>query len=150
MSYCYVCPYCGAHLDPGEFCDCVIANYNRLTPENKRKVDGIAEIFLEVQNKNDGSIYSQFERVAFREVDSGYIAFAAIVFSGLKKGGNSLVEGYSRQSFKRAVKLLRDLQSQYPDYATKYEAAIEHIRREWLHREEPARDVEVVNHENQV
>lgn len=135
MSYFHACPYCGAHLDPGEVCDCFVAKYNRLTPENKRKVDGMAEIFLEAQNKNDGSIYSQFERVAFREVDSGYIAFAAIVFSGLKKGGNSLVDGYSRQSFKRAIKLLRDLQSQYPDYTTDYEEAIGHIRREWLHKE---------------
>lgn len=22
MSYCHTCPHCGAHLDPGEPCDC--------------------------------------------------------------------------------------------------------------------------------
>lgn len=31
------CPYCAAHLDPGEVCDCTESRYNRLTLENKVK-----------------------------------------------------------------------------------------------------------------
>ena len=37
-----ICQYCGAHLDPGESCDCTLSKYNRLTPGNKRKVDFLA------------------------------------------------------------------------------------------------------------
>lgn len=38
MSYFKTCPHCGAHLDPGEVCDCVHSRYARLTPENKEQV----------------------------------------------------------------------------------------------------------------
>ena len=29
-----ICPHCGAHLDPGEACDCIAARYASLTPAN--------------------------------------------------------------------------------------------------------------------
>lgn len=167
MSDCYVCPYCGAHLDPGEFCDCVIANYNRLTPENKRKVDSLAFALIDAQSKWRDLHTTRKSRInvseneltedelkflnLFRKADTTKkIVTAAIMFSGSGEGDLDMVEGCTRSEFKQAIKRLRELQSQYPDYATKYEAAIEYIRREWLHRGEPARDMEVVNHENQV
>lgn len=44
-----VCPYCGAHLDPGESCDCVAAKYSRLTPENRDKFDTAIAMLLKKQ-----------------------------------------------------------------------------------------------------
>ena len=35
MAYYYRCPDCGAHLDPGEECDCII-NSDELTVEIKK------------------------------------------------------------------------------------------------------------------
>lgn len=166
MSYCYVCPYCGTHLAPGEFCDCAIANYNRLTLENKRKVDSLAFALIDAQSKwcnlhttRKGGINVNENELAegerkflnlFHKTDTTKkIVTTAIMFSGSGEGGLDMVEGCARSDFKRAIKRLRELQNQYPDYATKYEVAIEHIRREWLHREEPARNAEGANHENQ-
>lgn len=48
MSY-KICPYCGAHLDPGEPCDCINARYNALTPENQTKFDTAVAILLKKQ-----------------------------------------------------------------------------------------------------
>lgn len=39
MNYYNVCPYCGAHLDPGERCDCIEYQYAALTPKHKKMVD---------------------------------------------------------------------------------------------------------------
>ena len=33
------CKYCGAHLGPGEVCDCVLSRYALLNTENRRKMD---------------------------------------------------------------------------------------------------------------
>ena len=44
-----VCPYCGAHLDPGESCGCVAAKYSRLTPENRDKFDTAIAMLLKKQ-----------------------------------------------------------------------------------------------------
>lgn len=63
MSYFKVCPYCGAHLDPGEVCDCFLSTYARLTPENKRQVDAFALALVEKRkalagatNTNEGGV----------------------------------------------------------------------------------------------
>lgn len=39
MSYYRICPHCGAHLDPGEVCDCIASLYACLSPEDRRAVD---------------------------------------------------------------------------------------------------------------
>ena len=39
MSYYKTCPYCGAHLDSGESCDCIGSLYASLPPEDRRAVD---------------------------------------------------------------------------------------------------------------
>ena len=39
MSYYRICPHCGAHLDPGEVCDCIASLYACLSPEDRRTVD---------------------------------------------------------------------------------------------------------------
>jgi hypothetical protein len=39
MAYYKTCPFCGAHLDPGEACECFEARFDRLTPENKKIVE---------------------------------------------------------------------------------------------------------------
>lgn len=108
--------------------------YHQLTREDRRKVDGMANLLLEAQSKNYDSD-DQFKRIIVRANGAEYIAFAAIICSGVGQNGSGIVEGYSRQSFKRAVKWLRECQRQYPDYATHYEDGIRHIRRVWLHRE---------------
>ena len=51
MSYYKACPFCGAHLDPGENCNCVGAIYERLTPENKRIVNSTVDKLLAEQKK---------------------------------------------------------------------------------------------------
>ena len=37
-----ICPHCGAHLDPGEACDCIAARYEMLTPDNRARLDSFA------------------------------------------------------------------------------------------------------------
>ena len=37
-----VCLYCGAHLDPGEVCDCLLSLYALLSTDDRRKVDAYA------------------------------------------------------------------------------------------------------------
>lgn len=37
-----ICPHCGAHLDPGEACDCIAARYGFLTPANRDCLDAFA------------------------------------------------------------------------------------------------------------
>lgn len=49
MSYYRTCPYCGAHLDPGESCACVDAMFEALTPENKQKVKSLVNDLLAEQ-----------------------------------------------------------------------------------------------------
>ena len=39
MAYYKTCPFCGAHLDPGEACKCFEARFDRLTPKNKKIVE---------------------------------------------------------------------------------------------------------------
>lgn len=152
MSYFHVCPHCGAHLDPGEVCDCFVAKYNRLTPENKRKVDSLAFALIDAQSKwrdlhtakKGGINVSENELTEderkflnlFRKADTTKrIVTAAIMFSGCGEGDLDMVEGCTRSDFKRAAKRLRELQRQIPEYAAEYEAAIGHIRRVWLHEE---------------
>lgn len=59
MSYYKVCLHCGAHLDPGEACDCTLRIYNRLTPENKRKVDAFALALVEKRRAAQGATNTQ-------------------------------------------------------------------------------------------
>lgn len=113
------------------------AKYRQLTPENRRKADGMFNLLLKAQNERDDSL-DQFKRVIVEANGFEYIAFAAIVCGSVGQDGADIVEGYSRQSFKRAVKWLRECQRQYPDYAPRYEEAIGHIRRVWLHKETSA------------
>lgn len=37
-----ICPYCGAHLDTGEACDCIAARYAALSPVNRDRLDTFA------------------------------------------------------------------------------------------------------------
>lgn len=39
MSYYKTCPYCGAHLDSGESCDCIGSLYASLSVEDRAAVD---------------------------------------------------------------------------------------------------------------
>jgi len=39
MSYYRTCPHCGAHLDPGEACDCFAGRYALLTDANRQRLD---------------------------------------------------------------------------------------------------------------
>ena len=59
----------------------------------------------------------------------------ALICSDAGESGAGLVGGYTRGDFKRAIKRLRVAQKFTLRYAADYEAAIAHIRREWLHRE---------------
>ena len=52
MSYYRTCPYCGSHLDPCERCDCIEVMYDRLTPENKMKVNTAIDVLLARQTEN--------------------------------------------------------------------------------------------------
>lgn len=113
------------------------AKYRQLTQENRRKADGMGNLLLKAQNERDDSL-EQFKRVIVEANGFEYIAFAAIVCSSVGQDGADIVEGYSRQNFKRAVKWLRECQRQYPNYAARYEDGIKHIRRVWLHKEASA------------
>lgn len=59
MNYYRTCPHCGAHLDPGEKCDCFESKYARLTPENKRKVDEEIDRMVEKQKAAPGASNTQ-------------------------------------------------------------------------------------------
>ena len=154
MNY-YTCPYCGAHLDPGESCDCTLNTYNRLTPENKRKVDSLAFAFVDAhserhdlrETRKGGINMSENELTEderkflnrFRKADTAEkIATVAIMSSGSGQDGLDMLESCTRSDFKRAIKRLRVLQGKHPEYADLYEEAIGYIRRVWLHREVPA------------
>ena len=39
MVYYKICPHCGAHLDPGEVCDCIPSLYACLSPKDRAAVD---------------------------------------------------------------------------------------------------------------
>ena len=146
MNY-YTCPYCGAHLDPGESCDCTLNTYNRLTPENKRKVDSLAFAFVDAHSerhdlhatRKGGINMSEDEREflnLFHRADTTKkIVIVAIMSSGGAEDGLDMLENCTRSDFKRAIKRLRVLQGKHPEYADLYEEAIGYIRRVWLHRE---------------
>lgn len=137
-----ICQYCGAHLGPGEVCDCVLSKYNRLTPENRRRLDSFAFALVDAQSRVRDIELTEEERKflnRFHKADTAEkIVTVAIMCSGSEKDGLDMVEGYIRSDFKRAIKQLRVLQGKHPEYADLYEEAIEHIRRVWLHKEEPA------------
>lgn len=59
MSYYKVCLHCGAHLDPGEACDCAGSMYSRLTEENKRKVNEAIDRMIEKQKAAQGATNTQ-------------------------------------------------------------------------------------------
>lgn len=149
------CKYCGAHLAPGEVCDCFPSGYNRLTPENRRRLDSFALALVDAHSerhdlhatRKGGIKVSENELTEderkflnqFRKADTAEkIMTTAIMFSGSEEDSLDMVEGYTRSDFKRAIKRLRVLQGKHPEYADLYEEAIGHIRRVWLHREVPA------------
>ena len=51
MSYYKVCPICGAHLDPGESCDCPASKFDCLSDENKRTVADSIDALIAEQNR---------------------------------------------------------------------------------------------------
>lgn len=71
---------------------------------------------------------------------TGYLMVLALLCSDVKERGMDIVDGYTRGDFKRTIKRLRVAQKYAPHYAEDYEAAIVHIRRKWLHREDPHGD----------
>jgi hypothetical protein len=44
MSYFHTCPDCGAHLDPGETCDCQLNNEEDIDHEDDLKKDKHPEL----------------------------------------------------------------------------------------------------------
>lgn len=146
------CKYCGAHLAPGEVCDCFPSKYNRLTPENRRRLDSFALALVDAHSerhdlhitRKGGINVSEKELTEderkflnqFRKADTAEkIVTTAIMFSGSEEDSLDMVEGYTRSDFKRAIKRLRVLQGKHPEYADLYEEAVEHIRRVWLRKE---------------
>ena len=68
MSYYHICPYCGAHLDPGEVCDCFSSRYALLNTENRRKMDAFIVGLLTEQkapagaaNTDEGKVEQKIE-----------------------------------------------------------------------------------------
>lgn len=55
MSYYRTCPRYGAHLDPGETCDCVHSKYARLTNANKERVNQKVAELLSKQKAAQGA-----------------------------------------------------------------------------------------------
>lgn len=149
------CKYCGAHLGPGEVCDCFLNEYNRLTPENRRKVDSLAFALVDAQSerhdlhttRKGGTNVSENELTEeerkfldlFHKADTTKkVVIAAIASSGGAEDGLDMLESCTRSDFKRAIKQLRVLQGKHPEYADLYEEAIGYIRRVWLHKEAQA------------
>lgn len=64
-----------------------------------------------------------------------YLACVAVICAPGPSGDIVWAEGYTRSTFKRAVKILRRLQKEAPQHAATYEGAIKYIRTKWLHRE---------------
>ena len=64
-----------------------------------------------------------------------YLAGVAVICAPGPSGDIDWAGGYTRGSFKRAVKLLRRLQKEAPQHAAIYEGAITYIRPEWLSRQ---------------
>lgn len=146
------CKYCGAHLAPGEVCDCFPSGYNRLTPENRRRLDSFALALVDAHSerhdlhitRKGGINVSEKELTEderkflnrFRKADTAEkIATVAIMSSGSGQDGLDMLESCTRSDFKRAIKRLRVLQGKHPEYADLYEEAVEHIRRVWLRKE---------------
>ena len=55
MSYYKICPHCGAHLDPGEVCDCIGSLYASLSAGDKMKVDAKIAELLKKQKAAQGA-----------------------------------------------------------------------------------------------
>lgn len=136
MSYYSTCPHCGALMDPGEVCDCILSKYDRLPPENKRKVDSLAFALIDARPKRRDLHATRKGGINVSKADTaGKIVTAAIMYSGSEEDGLDMLESCTRSDFKRAIKRLRMIQRKLPEYAGLYEEAIGRIRRVWLHRE---------------
>lgn len=62
MPYYHPCPHCGAHLDPGETCDCKDAQMGHVTdmvealsPEKKQEVITFAQALMAKQKAAPGA-----------------------------------------------------------------------------------------------
>lgn len=145
------CKYCWAHLGPGEVCDCFPSEYNRLTPEDRRRLDSFALALVDSQSRGrdlhttrkGGTNVSENELTEeerkfldlFHKADTTKkVVIAAIASSGGAEDGLDMLESCTRSDFKRAIKQLRVLQGKHPEYADLYEEAIGYIRRVWLHK----------------
>lgn len=49
-----ICPRCGAHLDPGESCDCIEARYDTLTQASRDRVDAFIMELIAEQRASTG------------------------------------------------------------------------------------------------
>lgn len=81
---------------------------------------------------------SRFMELINKADTTRYIAMVAIPCSDTGNDDTDIVEEYSRNDLKRAIKALRGYQAYAPQYAECYEDAIVHIRKNWLHRKEEA------------
>lgn len=54
MSIYKICPHCGAHLDPGEACDCIAARYDALSAENRARLETFAMELMAEQRSRTG------------------------------------------------------------------------------------------------
>ena len=55
MSIYKICPHCGAHLDPGELCDCIAARYDFLIPANRDRLDAFTMELIAEQRASSSS-----------------------------------------------------------------------------------------------
>lgn len=75
-----------------------------------------------------------------KETDQdGYLAMHAIFHAATGSESMPMPEGYSRGTFKRAIRRMRALKTEMekdrPDCVPCLETAVTLIRRDWLHRE---------------
>ena len=63
-----------------------------------------------------------------------YIMTMSILCCHKRPKDTSYMGNYSKGTFKRAIKWIREVQQQDPRHSSVYEEAISYIRREWLHK----------------
>ncbi len=58
MSYYRVCPNCGAHLDPGESCDCQRKTKAPVSAANadEGKVETVERVSASIMNETEGKV----------------------------------------------------------------------------------------------
>ena len=96
MSYYKTCPHCGAHLDPGESCDCIPSMYApRLSPENRTKIDAFVHSLVQKQLR-DATVAEARETFPERftgKTDREVVAEIATVVKRAARGATNTQDG---------------------------------------------------------